>query len=341
MRKLALGAVTALAVAGAACGGVENEPNLAAAAERAEEAGSFAFEVTTRTTDGESFSGTCEGVVDNVRELARATCDSDADSAFDSYEAIIVGDTSHRRDRGQRKWTKQSAKQSAVAGNSLDAFSPKQILELLRAASLETERVGEEDVRGEPTVRYALTVDCERAELFDCKGETAVVGVWIDDDELVRRIRLDHRFTANLEFFDFGVAVEVEAPPADQVIDEPSPAPLETQPCAAVEAEPTRVEQVVVALGRNGYGPRVVEGGCLEPPLAAFISAERPGAYLSCQVVMTPDSEFPTMPPSPLREARTRTAANVKCSLYGPEVPRDALSAFDAIFDELERELRE
>jgi hypothetical protein len=335
--RLALVAVAGLAVAAAACGGVESEPNLAQAVEKTEASGSFAFEVTTQTSDGESFTGTCEGVVDNVRERGRATCSSDSDSAFGSFEAMTVDGTSYRKDSGAQKWTKEAA----VDDDSLAAFSPIGLLELLRSASLTTERVGEEEVRRDSTVRYALTVDCKRAELFDCGGQTAVVGVWIDDDGLVRRVRLDHRLAANLEFFDFGVPVEVEAPPADQVIAEPPPAPLETQPCAAVEAEPMGVEQVQVALGRNGFGPRVVGGGCLERPSAAFISAERPGAYLLCQVVTTPDSEFPPLPPGPLPVTRTRTAANVKCSLYGPQVPSDALSAFDAIFDELERELRE
>ena len=335
--RLAFAFVATVAVVAAACGGVESQPNLAKAAEKTETSGSFAFEVTARPSDGESFSGVCEGVVDNLRVLARLTCDADGDSAFGTFEAITIDDTSYRKDRGEQKWTKEPV----VDDDSLAGFSPIKLLELLRSASLKTERVGGEEVRGESTVRHALTVDCKKAELFDCDGQTAVVGVWIDDDGLVRRIRLDHRLAVNLEFFDFGVPVEVEVPPADQVTTEPPPVPLETQPCAAVVAEPLRVEQVLVALGRNGYGPSVTEGGCLEPPLAAFISAERPGAYLSCQVVTTPDAEFPTVPPVQLPEARSRTAANVKCSLYGkPEPTRDALSTFDAVFDELERELR-
>jgi hypothetical protein len=339
MRRLALAAVAALAVAAAACGGVENAPNLAAAIEKTETSGSFAFEMTSRTSDGESFSGTCEGVVDNVRELARVTCGSDADSAFGSFEAITVGDASYRKARDEQTWTKEPAVDDA----SLDEFSPITLLELLRSASQKTERTGEEEVRGDSTARYALTVDCEQAELHDCRAETAVVHVWIDSDGLVRRIRVDQIALAfDLEFFDFGVPVEVEAPPADQVVDQPPPAPLETQPCAAVAAEPLRVDQVREALGRNGFEPSVAEGGCLEPPLAAFISAERAGAYLRCHVVTTPDAGLVPLPSIGLPEARARTAANVTCALYGqPEDTRDVLSSFDAAFDEVERELRE
>lgn len=114
------------------------------------------------------------------------------------------------------KWQKSpDDAESPVSG-----FSPEKLLSMLRSASRETERLGEEDVRGELTVRYRLTVSCEEAALTDCSGETAPIEVWIDENGLVRRIWFeDGGSTGTLEFFDFGLAVDIQPPPADQVED--------------------------------------------------------------------------------------------------------------------------
>ena len=102
---------------------------------------------------------------------------------------------------------------------SLASLSPQKLLRLLRSASSETERVGEEDVRGEATVRYRLVVDCEAAKL-ECSSMTSVE-VWVGDDGIVRRISLeDDDGTATFEFFDFGADVRIEAPPASDVVEE-------------------------------------------------------------------------------------------------------------------------
>jgi hypothetical protein len=62
------------------------------------------------------------------------------------------------------------------------------------------------------------------------KVESVLTDVWIDDDELVRRMRLAYQdmqfapgqqgdMTMTMELYDFGVEVEVEPPPANEVID--------------------------------------------------------------------------------------------------------------------------
>jgi hypothetical protein len=82
----------------------------------------------------------------------------------------------------------------------------------MRSAATREERIGDEDVRGESTVHYRLTVDRDAAGLRGGPGETAV-DIWLAD-ELLRRISYEDRGERKTsEFFDYGVDVNVVRPP--------------------------------------------------------------------------------------------------------------------------------
>lgn len=121
----------------------------------------------------------------------------------------------------------------------------------LRAISNDVETLGDEDVRGVPTTRYRATVDYDKAiekatgerreEMIEARGRIGSsvmpIDVWIDDDGLLRRTRVDmsaameaaQRETGSTaargssvfttEFYDFGVEVDVVAPPDSEVTD--------------------------------------------------------------------------------------------------------------------------
>jgi hypothetical protein len=111
-------------------------------------------------------------------------------------------------------------------------FDPGRILATFKQVSGGVESLGEESVRGVPANKYRLTLDLERLietapadkrtglrqELEERKTTTQSVDVWIDDAGLARRIGfiLDGD-PVNVDFFNFGIGVDVEAPPADQV----------------------------------------------------------------------------------------------------------------------------
>ena len=125
--------------------------------------------------------------------------------------------------------------------------APDEYLDYLRETSGEPERVGEEDVRGVATTRYRSTIDVRdvmRQEL-ETAGWKAVniegylegidgvqeIDVWIDSDGLVRRIvntdnlpgtdeELTGGWVTTTEYFDFGLEVKIQPPPATELMEE-------------------------------------------------------------------------------------------------------------------------
>jgi hypothetical protein len=116
-------------------------------------------------------------------------------------------------------------------------------LEHVRALGAEPGRVGEEEVRAVPTTHYRAQVDAVREtrreleaagwkaanierylELVD--PTTYQLDVWIDGEGLVRRVTTtfdiddpDSRSVNTAEYFDFGIAVDIQPPSAAEVIE--------------------------------------------------------------------------------------------------------------------------
>jgi hypothetical protein len=134
----------------------------------------------------------------------------------------------------------------------LNQGDPAQVLSYLRGASEGVDEVGEEEVRGVETTHYRARVDLRKSvelstetldpvtraalresvdRLIEMTGtETIPIDVWIDEEGLARRMAMafDMRvpeatgkthMEMSFELFDFGTAVDVEPPPAGDVID--------------------------------------------------------------------------------------------------------------------------
>lgn len=121
----------------------------------------------------------------------------------------------------------------------LSGSGPSQSLELLRAASPDFAAVGDEEVRGLETTHYRGTVDLEKVaeqapanaresyrRIIELTGQRRIpVDVWIDDAGLTRRVRYEQKLPGGSsmeitqELYDFGVQVDVEPPPAVEVVD--------------------------------------------------------------------------------------------------------------------------
>lgn len=132
------------------------------------------------------------------------------------------------------------------------ARDPALQLEYLRGVSDSVEKVGTEKVRGAQTTHYRAVLDLakEAAQqdpevrgahddlVEQLGGDKLPVEVWLDDHERVRRFAIDVtmpvpkgtdapgtpegaevRTQIKIDYYDFGLNVDVQAPPPDQTMD--------------------------------------------------------------------------------------------------------------------------
>ena len=129
--------------------------------------------------------------------------------------------------------------------SSTPATSPDEFLDYLDGVAPDPERVGEERVRGLQTTRYRTQLDLERAMRRDLdregwaepniqrvvegiEGGPAEIDIWIGADGLIRRVvwrtesalKPSWSIETTTEFFDFGVEVDIQPPPAGEVMDQ-------------------------------------------------------------------------------------------------------------------------
>lgn len=121
--------------------------------------------------------------------------------------------------------------------SSLDQGDPTSALRWLEAAG-DTRVVGTEEVGGVRTTHLEVTIDLERLpaddpadravrdRLLESGLTTVPFDVWVDDDDLIRRVIVavedpggEGTVRTTSDFSDFGVEVDVEAPADDQVTD--------------------------------------------------------------------------------------------------------------------------
>jgi hypothetical protein len=196
-----------------------------------------------------------EGAFDFERRAGELTLRLDATgSPFSEATVVFVDSTIFYRLPagalpGGKRWLRldpQSVADAAsldfgplLLGNQAD---PMQSLLWLEALGPEMTEIGEEEVRGAATTHYRAVVDMRRLREQAPSGEEAEwgayvdtlrerlgveaipVGIWVDGDGLIRRLRHELAFTAEgtstavtTELFDFGVAVEAQAPSPGQV----------------------------------------------------------------------------------------------------------------------------
>jgi hypothetical protein len=151
---------------------------------------------------------------------------------------------------GMKPWIRFDLRELAaqqgldLAGlQQVNQSDPRQALLYLRAASGPVDEVGEEDVQGVSTTHYRTTVDLEKVAKLEPEQRanvqrviqqtgvrTVPTEVWVDEEGLVRRMKImyeEMRFgpgrrgdmAMTMELHDFGVEVDVERPPAGQVVD--------------------------------------------------------------------------------------------------------------------------
>lgn len=197
----------------------------------------------TVTVDGTETSITGSGVVDYADGTGEFTLDL---GPLGTVRQIATADTVYVQVPSvSDSWYAMPVEGDAGAhGSVADGLAPDDVLDSLREFGTVTED-GTETIDGVETTRYVATLDLAAAlassglptDVLGDLGlglgtrptdaEPAVVTVWVDDADRVVRVsqQMDlggtMSVTSTLSFTDFGVPVDVTAPPADQVVTDP------------------------------------------------------------------------------------------------------------------------
>lgn len=150
---------------------------------------------------------------------------------------------------GNRPWIKFDLEALGESGTPVPGLSPasndpRGVLDALRGVSGEVQEVGEESIRGVATTHYRASVDLDKAqdEVPEARREdfaafserlgleTLPIDVWVDEEGRARRFAYEVETPASseapasqvelvIDLFDFGVDVDVDAPPESEVTE--------------------------------------------------------------------------------------------------------------------------
>jgi hypothetical protein len=154
----------------------------------------------------------------------------------DSYLGAEVGGTTY--------WMKESIDE-AIGAHRFEpgsrGMSPDRLLKDLVKSSKKVEKLGSEEIRGVTTTHYRAHLDKTKLGIRGSADEPGVVDAWIDEHGLPRRIRVpfggESEAAGVFDLFDFGVPVDVEAPPANQIVSEDKMDKLMQKECAVKAPE--------------------------------------------------------------------------------------------------------
>lgn len=156
-----------------------------------------------------------------------------------SLDALEGGDLSSSPDLAGKKWLKLDPKVFG-GGGQIGQSDPNGSLDALRGVKGNVKRVGSEKLRGTSTTRYRATIDADQAvnsapeaqrdEVRNSIGalgsKTIPADVWVDGKGRLRKVRLHvaassttTKGSVSFEYFDLGARVNVQAPPATEVVD--------------------------------------------------------------------------------------------------------------------------
>jgi hypothetical protein len=176
----------------------------------------------TDNTDSPPRHDLAEGAMDFSRHTLQAHTRTEG-SDDEEADMVVVGDAFYWRTTGDTTWTKfdfsSFSDSSEPSTSPADELNPQNLLDRLRRAGGVPKVVGTEEVRGVRATHEVLQVD---PSAFDSEssGEPFDVGIWVDGKgRLVRAEFTDQQQHLLIEFYDYGVPVNVVAPADADVVD--------------------------------------------------------------------------------------------------------------------------
>ena len=171
----------------------------------------------------------------------------------DSYLGVEVG--------GKTYWMKESIDDATGAHRfepGPGGTSPVRLLKDLVKSSKKVEKLGSEEIRGVTTTHYRAHLDKNKVPIRGSPDEEpGVVDAWIDEQGLPRRIRIPYGENdggAVFDLFDFGIPVDVEAPPADEIVSEDKMDKLMEKECSGADKHPETMNPLCLIFGATLSG---------------------------------------------------------------------------------------
>lgn len=246
-----------------ACGGSQSAlATITTAASRTAEAGTARIAMTSiMRIQGQEITSRGEGEVDFPAQQGRMSMEmtggpgaglGNTEMIFDGL-VIYMKSPAFSQIPGAKEWVSMDlgalGDQMGVDMSSLAQLGqndPTSSLYYLRGAK-EVKEIGEEDVRGEPTTHYEVTMGFDEAvanspedvkaslrstldQIKEWVGKDEMVfDVWLDGEGRMRRQTMAFDYVSGpatgmsmemtVEMFDFGVTVDVSPPPSSEVTD--------------------------------------------------------------------------------------------------------------------------
>jgi LppX_LprAFG lipoprotein len=235
-------ALVGVAVALAGCGGSSDATLDDAAEATAGETSRFEMNVRYSGPSTKGVGGLeASGAFDYPNKLAAMTVSGHFPFLGEDVavkEVRLIGRTTYIRwvVKGKQYWVKDEAPETSSDPSELliplpgSPTKPTDVLERVLAASDDVAVLGTEDVRGVETTHYRARVDLEKVPSGEQPEDDLELGrdpfvpveLWIDDESRLRRITItraenqDEERTS-VELFDYGVQVDVEPVPAEEL----------------------------------------------------------------------------------------------------------------------------
>jgi hypothetical protein len=205
------------------CGGAARTINVVTTSSTATaKAGTCKVELTST---GGGVTSTAVGEIDFAHNLVDLSQSDTVNGKVTSVEEIFSPAAVYFRATGtaipqnpSKPWIEfETGRSLSGAFSPVVGGDPTAVLKGLGATATDVHRLGTEQVRGVTTTHYSVKVTLA--------GQSAVFGVWIGRDGLLRRLQstfVSDRsgtsvpVTTTTEFFDFGSPVSITVPPADQ-----------------------------------------------------------------------------------------------------------------------------